>query len=273
MDLTSPQVIRELLSRHGAYASKGFGQHFLADRAALREVIKAADLQPDDLVLEIGPGIGTLTSELARKAERVICVEKDARMISILKETLGEFKNVEIINKDVLKIRALGIKKFKIVANLPYYITSPVIRRFLEGKNLPRSMIFMVQKEVAQRICAKPPTMSLLAVSVQFYAKPEIVRYVSRSCFWPQPKIDSAIIKITPLIQQKSTAVPLFFKMVRTGFSHPRKQLINNFCTGFGTGRQQTEAWLAKNGIKPEQRAETLGVEDWIKLTKSFKIK
>lgn len=277
MDLTSPQTVRELLSKHKAFASKGLGQHFLIDKGVLRDIIEAADLQLKDIVLEIGPGIGTLTQELAQRAQRAIIVEKDENMVEILRETLAEFKNVEILTGDILKIPdtkyLIQDTKYKLVANLPYYITSPVIRKFLETTEArPQSMVLMVQKEVAQRICSKPPEMSLLAVSVQFYAKIETIRYVSKNSFWPQPKVDSAIIKITPFIQQKSTSVPLFFKIVRTGFSHPRKQLINNFSTGFSTGRQQVEQWLINNGIKPEQRAETLSIEDWINLTKSFKL-
>lgn len=278
MDLTSPQIIKELLSKHKAFASKGLGQHFLIDKGVLKDIIEAADLQLKDIVLEIGPGIGTLTAGLAQRAQRAIIVEKDENMVEILRETLAEFKNVEILTGDILKIPDTKYlildTKYKLVANLPYYITSPVIRKFLETTEArPQSMVLMVQKEVAQRICSKPPEMSLLAVSVQFYAKIETIRYVSKNSFWPQPKVDSAIIKITPFIQQKSTLTPLFFKIVRTGFSHPRKQLINNFSTGFSTGRQQVEQWLINNRIKPEQRAETLSIEDWINLTKSFKLK
>ncbi|MDO8424531.1 MAG: 16S rRNA (adenine(1518)-N(6)/adenine(1519)-N(6))-dimethyltransferase RsmA [bacterium] len=270
MDLTSPQTIKELLKKHGAFASKGLGQYFLIDKGPLKDAIEAADLRSDDTVLEIGPGIGTLTYELAQRAKKVVSVEKDAKMVGILKETLAGFKNVEVINGDALEAEELGLEKFKVISNLPYYITSPVIRQFLEAKNRPQAMVLMVQKEVAQRICAKPPEMSLLAISVQFYAKPEIIKYVPKSCFWPQPKVDGAIIKIIPFTEEKTALVPLFFKIVRTGFSHPRKQLINNFCTGFGTGRPQTQAWMAKSGIGSSQRAETLSVGDWILLAKNY---
>lgn len=277
MDLTSPQIIKELLSKHKAFASKGLGQHFLIDKGVLKDIIEAADLKKKDIVLEVGPGIGTLTKELAEKAKKVIAVEKDVKMMEILKDTLKDFNNIEVVSGDILEISDTRYKildtKYKLVANLPYYITSPVIRKFLESTEVcPPTMVLMVQKEVAQRICSEPPDMSLLAVSVQFYAKPEIIRYVSKSSFWPQPKVDSAVIKISPLIQQKSTLTPLFFKIVRTGFSHPRKQLINNFSTGFVTDRQQVEQWLINNRINPSQRAETLSVEDWINLTKSFKL-
>lgn len=280
MNLTSPKIIKELLLKYKAFASKSLGQHFLTNKPALDKIIRAAELNLNDIVLEIGPGIGVLTKDLAKCAKKVIAVEKDPKMTEILKETLKEFKNTEIVIGDILKIlntRRLTLNmKYKAVANLPYYIASPVIRKLLETENPPEVLVLMVQKEVAQRICAKPPKMSLFAVSVQYYAKPEIISYISKSLFWPQPKVDSAIIRITPFIQQKSTLNALFFKIVRTGFSHPRKQLINNLFTGFGaefnTSRKQVEQWLINNSIKPAQRAETLSVKDWIKLAKSFKI-
>lgn len=272
MDLTLPENIRNLLKRHDARAQKRLGQHFLTDKTFLFKTIEAAELNSKDIALEIGPGIGSLTQELAKAAGRVVAVEKDRKMIEVLGETLAETQNVEIVQADALKFQMS--KPYKLVANLPYYITSPVIRKFLEAENPPELMVLMIQKEVAQRICARPPEMSLLTVAVQFYAKPQIVCHVPKSAFWPQPKVDSAIIKlqIGPTIESE-VGREQFFKIVRTGFSQPRKQLINNFCTGFGTSRQQAEAWLLENGIQPSQRAETLTVEDWIKLTKSFKMK
>jgi len=181
----------------------------------------------------------------------------------------------------------LKIENFKVVANLPYYITAPVIRMFLESAKPPESMVLMVQKEVAQRICpcppklkerrrGKTPKMSILAVSVQFYAKPEIISYVSKKSFWPQPKIDSAIIKIVP----RQFGVPVscqfreqFFRIVRAGFSQPRKQLINNFSKSLELPRKEVETWLKKNSIQPSQRAETLSVDNWIDLVNSDIIK
>jgi len=256
---------------------KGLGQNFLADKGALKTIIKAADINPDEVVLEIGPGTGVLTLELAKYAKRVTAVEKDANMVEVLKELLKSqnIKNVEIIQGDALKIQIpkSKLQNYKVVANLPYYITSPVIRKFLEAENQPKLMVLMVQKEVGQRICAKPPDMTLLAVSVQFYAEPKIISYISRKSFWPSPKVDSAIIKITPhgaVPQYNSGLCEQFFKIVRSGFSHPRKQLINNLSTGLSISREQVEAWLKKNKILPTTRAETLTVENWIKLTESL---
>jgi len=277
VDLTSKKSVKEFLKRYQFRPKKGFGQNFLVDRGVLKKTISAANLTPHDTVFEIGPGIGTLTQELAKKVKRVIAVEKDLRMCEVLKETIGNLENVEIINRDILKFRNsdFGLRAFKVVANLPYYIVSPVIRTFLEFKvPKPKLMVLMVQKEVAQRICAKPPKMNLLAASVQFYAKPEVVSFVSKKSFWPQPKVDGAILKIIP--QDKSTRVilvDLFFKVVKAGFSQPRKQLINNLSRGLEMDRELVKSWLLENNIQPSQRAETLGIREWIKLVKSYKIR
>lgn len=162
----------------------------------------------------------------------------------------------------------LKIGNFKVVANLPYYIVSPTIRKFLENTGVqPLQMILMAQKEVAQRICAKPPDMNLLAVSVQFYAEPKIIAYVSKKAFWPSPKVDSAIIKIVPKLQ-RSDLCQLFFRIVKAGFSQPRKQLINNLSKGLKIDKEKVKNWLLKNGIQPTQRAETLSLDDWLRLVK-----
>ncbi len=274
MDLTSPKTIKELLKNHETRASKGLGQNFLIDRNVLEKIIKSAELNPDDTVLEIGPGIGTLTQELAESAGKVIAIEKDKKMVAILAETLKDCGNVEIINADALKFKA-DIKKYKVVANIPYYITSPLIRKFLETENQPEFLVLMVQKEVAQRICSRPPDMSLLSVSVQFYAEPKIVSMVLKNCFWPAPKVDSAILKITPKNVGLPLSPELFFKIVKAGFTQPRKQLVNNLTTlkslnGVKLDKYKTTEWLLKNNLKPNQRAETLKIDDWINLTKSL---
>ena len=275
MDLTSRKNIKDLLKKHQLRPLKHFGQNFLIDKRALRKIVAAADLSSQDTVLEIGPGIGALTQELAKKAGKVIAVEKDRNMVDILKETLKDFKNVQMVKGDILKIlnsKFIIHNSYKVVANLPYYIVAPVIRKFLEMTEVrPQSMILMVQKEVAQRICAKPPHMSLLAVSVQFYATPEIISYVSKKSFWPQPKVDAAIIKIIPSVKLRLTEESdLFFKIVKAGFSQPRKQLINNLSKALKIDREKTKTWLLKNKIQPTQRAETLSIDDWLNLTKTF---
>jgi len=159
---------------------------------------------------------------------------------------------------------------YRVVANLPYYITSPVLRMFLEAEKKPELLALMVQKEVAQRICAKPPDMSMLAVSTQFYAVPKIIAYVRKTAFWPRPKVDSAIVKIVPNKEKPVVAPDTFFRVVKAGFKQPRKQLANNLATELNLSRQETESLLKKADIKPEQRAETLSLKDWINLAKEY---
>ena len=267
--------------------SKHLGQNFLTDKKVVKKIIKTADLKSTDTVLEIGPGLGALTKELVKKVKQVIVCEKDPKMCQILKQTLKDFKNIEIINGDILKFQIPNYKlqinsksktqNYKIVANLPFYITAPIIRKFLETKFPPKEMVLLVQKEVAQRICQKPGRMNLLAISVQLYAKPEIISYVSKKSFWPQPKVDSAIIKIVPR-KKYNVNKDLFFKVVKAGFSHPRKQLVNNLLAlslpnGLKLNKQEFSSLLLKTNIQPSQRAETLTIDDWIRLTKTVNSK
>ena len=274
MDLTSKKVIKNLLKKYGAQPSKGLGQNFLIDKAVIKKIIKEARLQFKDIVLEIGPGIGTLTQEIAKKAKLVIAVEKDSKMVKILKETLKDFQNIEIVKADILKIKptpyTLNAKPYKVVANLPFYLSAPVIRKFLEAKFPPELMLLVVQKEVAQRICAKPPDMNLLAASVQFYAKPEIISYISKKSFWPMPEVNGAILQITPTYTDKKTDSRKFFRIVKAGFSQPRKQLANNLTKKLELDKERIKSWLLKNNIQPNRRAETLFIKDWINLTKSY---
>ncbi|HLD42208.1 MAG TPA: 16S rRNA (adenine(1518)-N(6)/adenine(1519)-N(6))-dimethyltransferase RsmA [archaeon] len=279
MDLFSIKTIKELLGKQGIKPRKSLGQNFLTSKGVLGDILKAASLTKQDTVLEIGPGIGTLTRGLAQSAKKVAAVEKDSAMVEILKETTKDLPNIEIIQGDILKLRqakellSLSKEGYKVVANLPYYITSPVIRLFLEAEHKPELLVLMVQKEVAQRICAKPPKMSLLAVSVQIYGEPSIVAYVKKGCFWPQPKVDSAILKIAPHNLTKLSYPQLdlvkFFTVVKAGFKQPRKQLLNNLSQGLKIPKQKVETWLGQIGIAPTQRAETLAMQDWINLAKS----
>ncbi len=286
---------KNLLKKYKILPLKKLGQNFLIDKTAIKKVINAANLQPEDIVLEIGPGTGTLTQEIAKKVKRVIAIEKDAKMCEILKETMKEYKNVKIIQGDILKVinnklsiinqdenisrPKLSVLNYKVIGNLPFYLTAPVIRKFLESDRIgearlhqSRQMVFVVQKEVGQRICAQPPKMNLLAVSVQFYANVKIIAYISKKSFLPIPKVDSAIIKITPLINadKKLINADLFFKIVKAGFSQPRKQLINTLCSGLKIKREKIKNWLLKNNIHITQRPETLSVKQWMLLTKSF---
>ncbi len=279
MSLFTKKTPKILLKKYKIYPLKRLGQNFLVDKSAIKKIIEVADLEPEDIVLEIGPGVGNLSQELAKKVKKIILVEKDPKMSIVLQETLKDFKNTEIIQEDILKFnKKYGFRNtgYKIVANLPFYLTAPAIRKFLESEFPPREMILIVQKEVAQRICSKPPDMSLLAVSVQFYAASSVISYISRESFWPKPKVDGAIIKIVPYrfrVKFSPQFREKFFKIVKAGFSQPRKQLINNLSKKLNLDRQIIEDWFLKNGVLPTQRAETLKVEDWKKLTRSFKIK
>ncbi len=274
--------VKEILKKHHLIPKKYWGQNFLIDKAVLADIIRAADLKKNDVVLEIGPGLGTLTKELSRaiakqnqnKKGKIIAIEKDPRLVKILKEELRGFKNVGIVQGDILKLTTDNLQlttDYKVVANLPYYITSPVIRKFLETKNPPKLMVLMVQKEVAERICSRPPKMSVLTVACQFYAKPGIIRIVKKECFFPQPKVDSTIIKLTTKNLQTTTEFcQHFFKIVKAGFSSPRKQLKNNLKRELKLDEKTVEDWLQKNNLQPIQRPETLSVKDWINLTSNL---
>lgn len=286
MELTSVSNIKSLLKKHNAILSKRFGQNFLIDKNVIKKILNQAKIGPKDIVLEIGPGIGTMTIELAKKAKKIIAVEKDFKMVKILKDTLSDFQNIEIIQDDILNLLTNTTNKknlftvhcslfadYKVVANLPYYITSPVIRKLLEIKNKPKEIILMVQKEVAQRICACAPKTNLLAISVQFYAMPKIISYVSKKSFYPKPKVDSAIIQLKTIGQNSKIDKDKFFKIVKAGFSHPRKQLANNLLKELDfsdkkINKEEMISLLDRKGILATQRPETLTLKNWIELTK-----
>lgn len=253
------------------HARKGLGQHFLVDAKVLRAIISAAELSPTDTVIEVGPGLGILTEELARQASRVIAVELDDKLAAALKQKFASFANVTIINEDILRIDPASLVKgegsYKVVANLPYYITSPVLRHFLEASVKPKMMVVMVQKEVAKVIAAKPGECSLLSIGVQFYGKPQIVTYVPAKAFYPTPKVDSAILR-TDVYPQPPVAVEEkgFFELVRAGFSAPRKQIANSLAQGLGLPKTEVLGLLDSAHISPQRRAETLTLEEWAKL-------
>jgi len=265
-------LISKYLKQSGIKPLKRLGQNFLIDESILKKIIEAAELSSDDIILEIGPGLGILTLELTKRVKKVIAIEKDKELTRILNNELRimEIKNVEIINADILKIENSKLKFDKIVANLPYYITSPVIRKFLEIGHKPELMVFMVQKEVAQRICAEPPQMNLLAVAVQFYAQPQILGYVSKNSFYPQPKVDSAIIKIIPKPIPKINTEK-FFKIIKGGFSSKRKVLINNLSRELKIENYKLKIVFDQIGLGQKLRAENLSINDWLNLYEIIK--
>jgi 16S rRNA (adenine1518-N6/adenine1519-N6)-dimethyltransferase len=259
----------------GIKPKKRLGQNFLAQIGIIQKLVAAAAIQPGETVLEIGPGTGNLTAQLAKTGNKIIAAEKDPEMTAILKEKFNGAKNVEILAGDALKFDETEIAApYKIAANLPFYLAAPLIRKFLESPNPPLSLAVIVQKEVAQRICSQPPHMNLLAISVQFYATPKIIGYVSKGNFWPVPKVDCAILRIIPKTYEGERTDPKFiasfFKIAKAGFSHPRKQLASNLGRGLGLSREAVDSWLTKNRLAPGQRAETLSVENWIGLAQTF---
>ncbi|MEK7452781.1 MAG: 16S rRNA (adenine(1518)-N(6)/adenine(1519)-N(6))-dimethyltransferase RsmA [Patescibacteria group bacterium] len=268
MNLTSQTEIKKLLNEIGANPKKHYGQNFLVNKGILEKIITYSDINEDDIILEIGPGLGTLTKELSKKAKKVIVIEKDFDMLNILKKVLisENIKNVEIINGDVLKldIAKLKIKKYKLIANIPYYLTSALIRKFLEEKLRPEKIILMMQKEVAQRICAKEK-MNLLSLSVLFYATPKILFSVSKGSFWPIPNVDSVLIKITP--NEKPLMEPsIFFKFIKAGFSSPRKLLISNLSENLKIDKEKMKDIFKKTNLDEKTRAEDLTIQNWLKL-------
>jgi 16S rRNA (adenine1518-N6/adenine1519-N6)-dimethyltransferase len=257
------------------------GQNFLKDKNVVKKIIKSANLTSDDLVVEIGPGKGILTEELAKFAGKVLAVEIDKNLVPSLKNKFKEQKNVEIIEGDILKINLkkliidyrLLVTSYKIIANLPYYITSKIIRLFLESETPPSEMVLMVQKEVAERIVAKPGQMSILAVSVQYYADAEILFYVGKENFDPAPEVNSAVIRIThnsQLDTQNEEYNKKFFKIVRAGFCARRKTLANNLANSFHMDRKVVEEKMKSSRIKNTARAQELSMEDWKNLAEAM---
>lgn len=281
--------VQQLLREHGLRPRQGLGQHFLVSEAHLRGIVAAAELAPDDMVLEIGPGPGTLTALLAAQAGHVVAVELDEQLIPILQRTLAGHANVTIVHGDILQLQPSDLvsralispctfqvsgqletrkakpETYKVVANLPYYITSAVLRHLLEAEPPPHLLVLTVQQEVAERICAAPPDMSLLAVSVQFYAEPELVQRIPAGAFYPRPKVDSGVVRLRRRAQP-AVAVEdrgRFFEIVRAGFGQRRKQLRNALAHGLGWPAAEVAAALQRAGIEPRRRAETLTLAEW----------
>lgn len=271
LDLTNIRELRNLLYAHNMRPNKAFGQNFLVDRAVLMKIVEAADIEADEEVLEVGAGTGVLTRELARRARRVVAVEMERDMLTLLAKTTGEFKNVEVIARDLLfldPVEVFGQAPYKLIANLPYYITAPTFRHFLESANPPRVLVVMVQQEVAQRIVAGPGDLSVLGVSVQFFGQPRIVARVPARAFYPAPKVDSAILRVDvhaepPLAPTEQES---FFRVVQAGFSERRKQLHNSLTHGLHYKNELIRNWLASAGIDASRRAETLSIEEWLRL-------
>ena len=280
-NLSNIGVVKDILARHGFSFSKGLGQNFLINPTVCPKMAEQGNAQPGWGIIEIGAGFGVLTAQLAQRADKVVCIEIDQRLLPILAETLGEFNNIKIINQDVLKVdlNSLIAQEFPhmpvaICANLPYYITSPIIMKILEDRLPITSLTVMVQKEAAQRICAQPGTREVGAVSiaVQYYAQPQILFPVSRGSFMSSPDVDSAVIRLDirpqPLVQVAKEED--FFRVVKGAFSQRRKTLSNTLSSSFGLSKAQTARWLEEAGVSASLRAEQLSMEQFAQIANAY---
>ncbi len=276
MDLTSPKTIKEICAKFNFRFSKGLGQNFLLDGSVLDKIVEAA--QPKDGVLEIGPGFGVLTGRLAESAEKVVSVEIDKKLIPVLEYTLSEYDNVKIVEKDILKTdlhklidEEFGGQKISVAANLPYYITTPIITALIEERLPIKNIVVMVQKEVAERICAAPGKKDYGAISVlcQYYTEPELVATVPAGSFIPPPKVDSAVLKLK--LREKPAAEPAdekyFFKVVKAAFAQRRKTLVNCLANGLGIDKNTAAKAITDCGISPDIRGERLSVQEFAYLS------
>lgn len=265
---------RSLLEYYKLVPKKGLGQNFLHDPNALEKIVSLAELMPEDTVVEIGPGTGALTTRLAEAARHVVSIEIDERLRPILERELAPYKNVLLVFEDILQVdvaKLVGTKPFVVVANVPYYITSAILRHLLDSRHRPRRLVLTIQTEVAERIIAQPDDMSLLAVSVQFYGKPQIVARLNPAVFWPRPEVDSAVLRIDTYTKPP-VDVPdedVFFQVVRAGFSQKRKQIKNAISGGLRLKASEAESLLLSANLDPKRRAETLTLEEWAALTRA----
>jgi 16S rRNA (adenine1518-N6/adenine1519-N6)-dimethyltransferase len=263
-----------VLKRFGLRADKRLGQNFLQDESALERIAAAAEILKDDCVLEIGPGLGSLTRHLAAAAKEVTAVELDADLLAPLRAVLQPYPNVRVVHGDILKLSIAELidqPNYIVAANIPYNITSAIIRHLLESKPKPRRVVLTIQKEVAERICAQPGDLSLLGLSVQVYGQPRIVAKIPAGAFHPAPKVDSAILRIDiysePLIPNE--LLDTFFKLIKAGFGQKRKTLRNSLSSGLHIPTKDAEALLAAANIDPMRRAETLSINEWRGLCES----
>jgi len=271
MDLA--QQMKELCRIYDLRPSRSKGQNFLVTESVYNDIIAAGELTKEDTVLEVGPGLGFLTARLAKAAGQVVTVELDDKLANFLQTALDSqtVTNVTLLNQDILRFNPDNLPAgYKIVANLPYNISSIFLRTFLEQKNAPERMVLLLQKEVAQRLTAKPGAMSLLSLSVQFYSQPEIIRLVKAGNFWPEPKVDSALVRLQ-LNSGRSDAYSAsekkaFFRLARIGFSAKRKMLKNNLAAGLNLDLATATEILKASNLPPQIRAEELSLDDWEKL-------
>jgi 16S rRNA (adenine1518-N6/adenine1519-N6)-dimethyltransferase len=274
MNLTKLDV-PGLLCQYGLHPDKSLGQNFLMDESALQQVVQAAEINSQDIVLEIGPGLGSLTRHLALSANSVVAVELDYKLIPPLLSVVRQYPNVQVVQGDILAldpVQLVAHQEYVVVANIPYYITSALVRHLLEARIPPKRLVLTIQREVARRICAQPGEMSLLALSVQVYGYPEIIAHIPASAFYPSPNVDSSVIRIdlfaSPLVP--TPELDAFFQLIKAGFSQKRKTLRNALSGGLRLPPSSVEALLMASDIDPMRRAETLDISEWHHLTTHF---
>lgn len=276
--LSSHRATKDIVDKHGFKFSKSLGQNFLIDDNVIDKIIDGARVKEGDKVIEVGPGIGTLTREMAKRAEKIVAVEIDKNLIPILKETLADFDNTEVVNEDILKVdinklvdEKLSGGPVKLIANLPYYITTPIVMKFLEEDIPVTDIVVMVQKEVADRMNAVPSTKDYgaLSVAVQYYCDTEIVAKAPRHMFIPQPKVDSTVIGLHIREEKKYKAdnEQLFFKTVKAAFGQRRKTLLNSLSSMGVLDKAKIKEVLAEAGIDEKRRGETLSIEEFANLS------
>lgn len=275
MDFNLPPLpVKDFLLEYGLHPKKSLGQNFLFDSGSLAKIVRGADVSPDDVVLEIGAGMGSLTRFLGLAAKRVVAVEIDQKMLPILNQVMLPFKNVEIVHGDMLKLDPAELmgESFICIANIPYYITSALMRHLLESSLRPKRIVFTMQTEVAARICANEGKLSLLALSVQVYGTPRVVAKLPAGAFYPPPKVDSATLRVDlfdePRIAQEQ--MDTFFKLAKAGFSQKRKNLRNSLSGGLKIAKEEAENLLGQAGIDINRRAETLSIDEWNRLTELY---
>jgi len=276
--IPAPLNVRSLLNQHGLQPRKSLGQNFLVENNALEKVVDSAEIDPIDVVLEIGAGLGSLTRFLARVARKVVTVELDRHLIPVLETVLSSEGNVELVHGDILKLepeRLIPVNQYLVVANIPYYITSAIFRHLLESKRKPRRIVMTIQKEVAQRICAKPGDLSLLALSIQVFGNPKITAKIPAGAFFPAPNVDSAVIRVDlypePIVPQNR--LDDYFLLTRAGFGQKRKMLRKSLAAGLSWQVERVEGLLSACGIDPTRRAETLSIEEWGNLTQEYNLR
>lgn len=256
--------ILELLNKYNMHPKKSLGQNFLMDANVVQKIVQTANPTKHECIVEIGPGLGILTKELAKTEASILSVELDSYAIPLLESELKNYSNVKIINQDALKFSPPE-GKYKVVANIPYYITSPLISHFLKNKNRPEKMVILIQKEVAEKICAGEGKLNVLAISVQIFGKPKIVMKVDRGCFHPAPKVDSAVLEVEmfekPLVSEEN--LEKFLKIVHAGFAHKRKTILNSFIRSIDIDIDEARKAIEDCGLSPTSRAQHLSIDDW----------